>query len=159
MADEVVRIKGKARKRRITFELEGVDGNVETFAGRPIPGWTYMEYWGDMADLADAEERFSDEAMKDEQKRREALKEAKRASGLLAIFEESIGDPDEFRCFRAFVRDPDNGIDMETLQEVFFALTDQKEDGPKRPPSPPASSRAGRQNTKSGSATSVAKTG
>lgn len=144
-----IRIKG--RKQRIPFELEGADGKVEEFSIRGMPAWTFLEF-SVMAASGTAESENETEAQKIER----AREEAKQAGELLEVFEEAIGDEEMFQRFRAFMRDPANGFDMYSLQELFHSL---QEASAQRPTEPSKSSRPGRAKTGTGSTETLSSVG
>lgn len=133
----VVRIKGN-KKKRIPFELESGDGAVEEFSIRGIPGWTFMEFFANVAKAGDSNGKTPEQVVKEE---------GAQAVELVEIFEDAIGDPDQYKRFRAFVRNPDNGFDLPKIQELFQGLAEATAD---RPIKPSARSRNGRQTTKAG---------
>lgn len=136
-----IRIKG--RKQRIPFELEGADGRVEEFSIRGMPGWTFLEF----SVMAAASGEASENETPAEQLAR-AREEAKQAGELLEVFEEAIGDVEMFQRFRGFMRDPANGFDMYSLQELFREL---QEASAQRPTEPSKSSGPGQAKTGTGS--------
>lgn len=134
-----VRIKGN-KKKRIPFELSNEDGtNVEELTTRGIPGWTFMEFFAHVANAGNSEDKTPEQIVKEE---------GAQAVELVEIFEEAMGDPEQFQRFRKFVRNPDNGYDLPKIQELFQALAEATAD---RPTQPSARSRNGRQTTKAGS--------
>jgi hypothetical protein len=135
-----IKIKGKG-KRRIPFDLENSDGEVESFSIRGVAGWAFVEM---MSKLASNDGDVASQVSA----------EGELAGELIGFFEDAIGDPETFQRFRKFVRNPDNGFGMAEIMELLEELT---KEASKRPTEQPKPSRSGQTKTEVGSMELVSK--
>lgn len=136
-----VKIKGKS-KRRIPFELENSEGEIEEFSIRGIAGWAFIEIMDKFKTSEDATEAVKGEIA--------------AAAELKQFFEEAIGDEEMYVRFRAFVRNPDNGFGIEELMDLLRQLA---EEAAARPTVPSKPSRSGRAKTDTGSKETLSSVG